>query len=445
MTALLQYWDAYPTHVRQTILGICLLIPLAIAAGISPLTALYILIAAGGLLLLTRADWALAIFVVAMAMGNILPPFNLPVVNIALTWANALAVVLFAATIWQQKRKGASLAWNRSLTFMFLFVTWTAVTLFWAADLRDGLVRVIAWYIFFLAYWSLTIHLRDAEMRDFIMRVLLFAGIVLIFLGIASAPSLLETRRAIMGINPNSFVSRFLVTVIAVGWLTSRYTVSYKTRVLVLYVIAAAVFAAIAGSRGELIALVVLSLLFALRGATRGVGQIVILFFVISFVALPEIYNPVMTRFAAEEGEITLGGRTGIWLIAWSVFQTSPIFGVGVGGTQAVIGSFMGRASVSPHNPLILIALDTGLVGLTLFLGMMLSAILPFARSLVRGWRESGVNFSYNGWLLASCFAAYMLSWGKSGGAQHAIALYLFLALLYVMGKNYYQLMVEPA
>lgn len=85
-----------------------------------------------------------------------------------------------------------------------------------------------------------------------------------------------------------------------------------------------------------------------------------------------------------------LTGRTAIWDFVWKSWQSSPIFGYGLGSTRAIISegwaTVWGKTTATAHNALLESLLDLGVLGSVLVFGLVASVV----RDLVRGIRYAG-------------------------------------------------------
>jgi O-antigen ligase len=95
---------------------------------------------------------------------------------------------------------------------------------------------------------------------------------------------------------------------------------------------------------------------------------------------LPLTIQRVLIDYSSEAtGAFQLLDRSNLWRLAIALWNENPVFGVGLAGypVSAGIGDIEG---VYPHNIILELAAETGLFGLTLFLGFV--AIVMFARPL---------------------------------------------------------------
>ncbi|HUP89496.1 MAG TPA: O-antigen ligase family protein, partial [Longimicrobiales bacterium] len=93
------------------------------------------------------------------------------------------------------------------------------------------------------------------------------------------------------------------------------------------------------------------------------------------------VRNPVVLYNA-----INWQGRQLLWAIAWAAFMASPLFGLGMGSSAAVIReSFPDQDVKVVHNEYLRLAVDTGLIGVALF-----------AVSIIT-WLVAAIRLSRNG------------------------------------------------
>jgi O-antigen ligase len=179
-------------------------------------------------------------------------------------------------------------------------------------------------------------------------------------------------------------------------------------RAVTLLLIPVAVVVAVAsGSRGPLLALIILGAVGAIRylsrpgrvnwrvaGAIAGVT-------LASFVALSAFGDALpgvsLNRFTLFEdflgqlfngdlntsvGDTSSGRRVVLFGAAVSMFEERPVLGFGTGGFEAVSPAFTGPPDYAwPHNAVLQFAAEFGVVGVALFAGLVLLALTrPFPR-----------------------------------------------------------------
>jgi len=390
-------------------------------------------------LLIMRTDIALRVIIFIFTLGLILPPVILSFgfFSVALTWANIVGLVFFASTFRYLHIQKIPIRWHPSLTAMLLLIILSMVSLIWAKDMRDGVIRAIAWGFLFLFYFAFSQILRERKMQDAAMQSLATAGWVIIVLGLFSIP-LSSARLDVLGINPNGFSSRLIVALLGIFWMPRKEEFAAKSVIKphrILYLFLAVILITFSASRGESIALATFIMLIFFRRESR--PQAIVVTFLLAFLVVSsslDLFNPLVTRFTSDSD---LGGRVDLWQISWQLIQQNPWIGLGVGQTQAAIGFALGLdVGKSPHNPLLLVTLDLGIIGLILYTAFIMLPIWAYIKSIRQYWTSLGEHIKFNYWLLLVTLVAYLISWFKSGGGQHAIALYLLLAMLIVMNEQ---------
>jgi len=140
------------------------------------------------------------------------------------------------------------------------------------------------------------------------------------------------------------------------------------------------------GSRGPVLALcagLVAALLFLLRDPTAR-RRLVLVLAALSAgaIAIPKLLPAATIQrsvsFLLGNGTgLSSNGRTHLWTEAWQAFTTHPLFGVGTGGFAQIEPSFK-----YPHNLVLEVSAELGVVGLVL----LLAFVVPTAAPLIRAW-----------------------------------------------------------
>lgn len=429
---------------KKTVIALVAAVCLAPLVGIRPDLALTVAGVIAGFVLFSQPTWAFALFMLAIVFNSFLPPFQLPVVDVALAWSNALGLVVFGAMMWKSRLRTESLLWNSSLTFMLLFVIWAAISVTWATDLRDALVRAIAWLFFLLFYVAFVSFLSKPSHQVTSMKWIAMAGWILLIIGFSSAAFFgVENRDFVLGINPNSFSARLVFCMIGIYWVAfiapdGSQKENPQFLAPSLYLVLTLILITFLGSRGEFISVLAFLTLTTLLPGNRQRRFLIFVVLVLAAASLSfttDIWQAMTNRFIMDD---TMGGRTDLWELSWYLFRQNPTFGVGIGGAQHALSLALGiEEGKSPHNALVLVLLDTGIIGLSLYLMMILAPIIAFIRRLLQDISSAGMSsVPYRYWLLLAAFIAYLASWGKGGGSQHDLALYFFLALFFNFARE---------
>jgi O-antigen ligase len=82
------------------------------------------------------------------------------------------------------------------------------------------------------------------------------------------------------------------------------------------------------------------------------------------------------------------------------------------------------------HNPLLTIWAETGLFGLLLYSGILISSIFVFTTHFLRVARQQASPFTAAYGVIGVTVLAYLVSWFKGGGSESEFAFFLAIALL---------------
>jgi O-antigen ligase len=268
-----------------------------------------------------------------------------------------------------------------------LLLGWMSLSVFWALDPSAAADELTTMAELTLLYLVITVApITLAEYKAFLTAVVLgglFDAIYAIYLyhtgaftqyahfqGVLS--SRLLVRFGDEKLDPNAFSSAFLLPLAIVLTWAMRRSISLSKIVLmgVFLVLVTAMY--VNGSRGALLGLAALVAYMALRGRFR--IQLVALS-TIGFVASFFLPQSPWQRFA--NAAATGGaGRLSIWKVGLEAFKHNWLFGSGIGmfpyeydrNFIRVFQSHYADWHRAPHNMLVGIGVELGIVGLFLFL-----------------------------------------------------------------------------
>jgi O-antigen ligase len=113
---------------------------------------------------------------------------------------------------------------------------------------------------------------------------------------------------------------------------------------------------------------------------------------------------------------MNLSGREVLWAVVIAGFLGSPILGLGLGGSSALLeATFPAEVGHIAHNEYLRVVADTGLIGL----GLFAMAMLTWGWGVLRGLRAPGANTEYTLPALA-----VFLSWAVISAADNTIDYY---------------------
>lgn len=186
-----------------------------------------------------------------------------------------------------------------------------------------------------------------------------------------------DIRNTALGIDPN-FAASYLI----LGLIISVYIIlkaipagkilKYIAVVLVLPFLVAIIAT---GSRGGLVALFLGTLSITISSTKRKQVIYSLLFVIIIlgigvFIILND--KSMMMRILLSVNEGDSAGRDLIWINAWKLAQTLPLFGFGFKGYMFELGHMMGSHIKATHNTFLAMLLSIGWIGLLLFISFYL-------------------------------------------------------------------------
>jgi len=184
------------------------------------------------------------------------------------------------------------------------------------------------------------------------------------------------------------------VALIVLAWWKIPTSSNLWTRLALLPLIIPLIVVLLgSGSRGPLISIVVTStLLFLLSsfyiGWTRQVSIILVALLLTALVIwlnrdlLPAEALQRIEALVDPSEVVEANSRSELWRAGLANFARHPIFGMGAGGFQRNNLIVAGRIILWPHNLLLEVALEQGLVGLFILLGLLGSTLYAAFRSL---------------------------------------------------------------
>lgn len=264
----------------------------------------------------------------------------------------------------------------RAALWWGLFVLWSATTLLWAFEPEAALGRlptVFASFLFYLVAVSFRITRKELT---WVLLLTMLGGIVaaayasLNFMegsGVERATLMLGERAT----NPNTFAATLLLSLsLALGRLiSSRGWFKRLAMMAAVAVIALAILLSM--SRGNLVAACALILVYVYRLGVSGRMILAISLLLMLLCAMPDLFFVrVQTGMSSRAA-----GRFDIWQAGFKAFKHYGVFGAGLNNFPDVYDKFAGDATQfrgyhrDPHNIYLGISVETGIVGLLLFLG----------------------------------------------------------------------------
>lgn len=183
-------------------------------------------------------------------------------------------------------------------------------------------------------------------------------------------------------------------------WQERRRALAVALIVLALVFLANIAF--VATARTSLIVLALLLILFgAQRLGWRGAVAIVLLgavFAAVAWTSSPYLRARVLglvqevQRYETEQAETSAGYRLEFWKKSVGIIATAPVFGHGTGSTEEMFRRVKDGTGISavvtsnPHNQVLLIAIELGLVGVAVLVALWAAHGLLFCLTALPAW-----------------------------------------------------------
>lgn len=300
-----------------------------------------------------------------------------------------LGLLALAATVGALVDRGSLRLRPPSLLLLVggLYFSWSAATYFWSVAPSASLVRIVSYAQLVGFVWLVHENTRKDQGRRLLMQAFVLGCYVAI--AIAAYATFGTSEPGFRDVGPfgaNSFASTVALAM-PMAWSLYLRGSSQPLHVLNLLYPAISMFALVlAASRGGLftglLALMVipvtLSRLTAKKRFALAVGIVATVWML--FVFAPQWFpnlQPNVERLATTGNELetgTLTGRTVIWTAGLEVLIASPVAGVGAGAFGYAVEDHLG-AFASAHNTFLSVAVDSGLIGLFLFLLLLATAL----------------------------------------------------------------------
>lgn len=390
---------------------------------------------------ISKPTWALymTLLMIFLPIGLIPPEWQS-------TFNRILSVVAIAVWIVDAVFHHKRILWSSAHWFFLGFLTWSAVSLFWAENLDAGLTTIQAYSLRFILFFMVLLNqIRVGKDLDRLMGTLAIIGWGLVITSIAFillTGYLPGARLQVLETNMNGLGIIALMALPGILWKTlqsKKSGISVHHLLATVYFFLIIVLTAFSGSRGSAISLIITMLALLVFRPTRSWALVCLALLLMAAAFVPSIFINTIERFLGVTEDLLFGGREFIWPATIDLITDHPWFGVGIGNSSfAVIpyikiyGSVTGNTQASPHNPLLAILADVGIPGLLLYLGILFGSIL----SAIRAFRYQGNIASIRLYpyisLVFSVFLGYMASWIKGGGMESEYSYFLMLTLLLI-------------
>lgn len=390
-------------------------------------------------LLKSLALWCMVILVFSLPTDGVVTIAGMSIVKITGLLSFGFVAVLVLA--------GSPLQGNAPFYLMILFyIAWVVLSYLWTAMPVDyettqavSSQQALKANIYALMMVVLMFQLIHSE-HDLTWLAAAFvagAGVLALLLLRNYDPDV--TRNQIALFDSNEVAVKLAMAIPLAAYVLEQWKVGLIRWGCLVYVPIAALAIMTTGSRTGAVIMVIAMLAFLpmfLRssGWFKLVSIIVVLsigVFVIN--ALPKATIDRMLSVGSEISEGTLNERSVIWGHAYKEWKESPVAGQGIGSFRRIVNRY--NTSYTAHNSYIAIAVEQGVVGVALYIGVILVALF-FA--LQMGW-------IWGSMLVALLFVVILGQMSLTlQDRMHIWFAYAFPVLLYQLKNTQSQLVRQP-
>jgi putative inorganic carbon (hco3(-)) transporter len=370
---------------------------------------------------------------------SLLPPGIIQAESIH-SWLNrGLLVLALVAWIFGVITRKEKIKWFPTSILTLVFLGWAMISLLWANDIIVSAQQFQVYLSRFIIFMLLIpIEINSRQRLNEFMKVVALVGLVLV---LASIWILLTkgyspgVRFTIFNVNENMVGVAAMLTLAGVLWqaVQPRAHKWLWNLLAGAYLLFAIGITAISGSRGSTISLMVTIAVFFLWKSTRRWAILALIFLLIAVILFPAMFTTMVERFLLTQGDTLMNGREFTWQASWKVIETTPLIGVGIGGARFAIIPYLSHllsdqlTGAAVHNPILTIWVETGLIGLLIYLSIPFSAIFSYVANFRTARREEDKWILPYFAIITSIACGYLFSWYVGGGLQADFSYFLIL------------------
>lgn len=326
--------------------------------------------------------------------------------------ASLFCIGVFAVRMLNPNRK---FEFDRASALGICFILWGFVTIAWSPDPMGSISDWISFSLQSILYLIMVNFVSSRRDLKLVLWGHVVGGLIL-SLGFTQQLIALDFLRnvEIMGFGIN-LATRLIGLNMILAVVLYLYEKNPLARIFLLVCAGAAGIGAVIGlSRGTwvgvAVSLGVIGMVYFIKGGMRPSPRLIaqlslgvlILFLILSKYVLDE-HGIEKMAYRFQTG-VTLsdagGGRFEIWQVAWNVFQTSPIWGHGIGSFHDEFVKFVDQSGLAnffhvneakgAHNAFVLVGVELGLVGI----GLLVALLIDVFRKVWRLLRKSSPDIA---------------------------------------------------
>ena len=186
--------------------------------------------------------------------------------------------------------------------------------------------------------------------------------------------------------DPNSLAMTLALALPMAWYLGMTYKNPILRWVCRVFIAVGVVAIGLTASRGGMVAATVALMIVPLTMTKLSPGRLIAAVAMLTVSgALAAVYIPdrIVQRLATtgtEVEDLSLGGRFKLWEAGFKALAERPLTGYGAGFWRNAVSPWLGPNPQVAHNSFVSVAVETGIIGLLLYLGMFLAVFLALQR-----------------------------------------------------------------
>jgi O-antigen ligase len=308
-----------------------------------------------------------------------------------------------------EERTGRDLfAQNHLLVWTLgLFVAWSMFSLLWAEDIVLGKEVLLRFALNVLLFPIVFAAIREVRHVIWLYTAMVAGGLATVTIGFLLTTGTTEGRLYGAGLNPNELGGLTAVATVLAAVLACNRSLSLPARVASVCASGlCAIFMTLTGSRGAVVGITAALLVtpFVAGRGRRLTAAGLVAIGAAALVTWLFVFAPPQTTARLREVGSSGSGRADLWAISMRMVEAHPLTGVGVGNFPVSSVHYLLEPGVimkdeyivdrpqQTHNIYLQVVAELGIVGLTMFLGIIAICLVCAARAAALFRRAGNVD-----------------------------------------------------
>lgn len=331
----------------------------------------------------TLAYAALWLFVFALPWENAVSVIPGTAIVTKATGALALATAVGATAVSGRLRR-----WHPMHLVGIAFLLWAGAGLFFIHSGHRLPYKYTTYAQLFAVLWIIWEIAPSWSRLTGLMMAYVFGGYV------AAVATLMLYRQqaselkrfAAVESDPNSLAMTLALGLPMAWYLGMTYRNPFLRWTCRGFIVAGLVAIGLTASRGGMVAATIALMIVPLTMTKLSPGRLiaaVVMLALAGTLAAAYIPDRIVQRLATtgtEVEDLSLGGRFKLWEAGFKALTERPLAGYGAGFWRGAVSPWLGPNPQVAHNSFLSVAVETGVIGLLLYLGMFLAVFLALMR-----------------------------------------------------------------